>query len=214
MRVGLGCLLVAVAGASAPAAMEVSLGLADVDRAVAIGTNRSERDRARFHATYRIALSGAPFDHIDVVTPLRRIVLMAEEVTRAGNRVGQREALALLERTRHELELRVEMTFHPMNTYVGVPAYGVELEATPGTTITPVRLDRVPRFGPRVAGVPTGSSPGGVILSRGGEPLLGGTLVATFDASRLEDLRGRYAIVVMEAGKVLTSARLDLAAMR
>jgi hypothetical protein len=206
-------MLVVTASQYTLGAVEVSLGLAEVERAVTIGTNRSERERARFHAPYRVALSPAPFDYLDVVSPFRRIVLMAEELTRAGNRVGQREALALLERTGDDLELRIELTFHPLNTYVGVPAYEVELRSEAGMVVKPDRVDRIPRFGPRVAGVPSGSAPGGAVASRGGEPLQGGTVVATFAGGRLEP-RSRYTMSIVEAGNGLTTTRLDLAGLR
>jgi hypothetical protein len=205
--------LVVLAGVQTPGAVELRLGLPDIERALAIGTNRSERERERFHATYRVRLGTPPLDSLDVVTPFRRIVLMAEETTRAGNRVGQREALALLERTRDDLELRVELTFHPLNTYVGVPAYEVELRGGEDVSIKPRQIDRVPRFGPRVAGIPGNSTLGGAVVSRGGEPVLGGTVVATFDPSTL-DWRGSYTVSIVEAGKELASTRLELAGMR
>src|SRR5262245_56557676 len=117
MRACLFSFVVGLTGLVTLQAVEVSPGLDDVNRALKLGMSRDAREIARYHSPYRIVVDSAPFDYIDLVTPLRRVVLLAEETTRAGNRVGQREALALLDRTRGELELRLEMSFHPLNTY-------------------------------------------------------------------------------------------------
>ena len=82
----------------------------------------------RFHQPYRLQVARPPFDYIDVVTPFRRVVLITEERTNLGIRgFTNREAAA---RARHRLgvvEIRVDMTFHPQNVFIGVPGYDVEL---------------------------------------------------------------------------------------
>jgi hypothetical protein len=193
--------------------VEQALGLRLTDEAMSIGHSRIQAVRDRFHLPYRIPSASPPIDYIDVVTPFRRIVLGAEERARAGGRLQQREAFALLEEHSTQIELRVEATFHPLNTFVGVPAYDVLLTAdTDGLPIDPLRIDLVPRFGARLEGMPAGSPAAGMTASPS-LPLLGGTLAATFSTDGL-DLTGGYEVVVSEDGNELTRARIDLGAMR
>lgn len=193
--------------------VEQALDLRLIDEAMSIGHSRIQSVRDRFHQPYRIPSVSPPIDYIDVVTPFRRIVLGAEERARTGGRLQQREAFALLEEHSTQIELRVEATFHPLNTFVGVPAYDVLLRAdTDGLPIDPVRIDLVPRFGARLEGMPAGSPAAGMTASPS-LPLLGGTLAATFSTDGL-DLTGGYEVVVSEDGNELTRARIDLGAMR
>src|SRR6185503_18987767 len=105
--------------------------------AIAIGQSRIEVQRARFHQAYRIRVDRPPVDFIEVVTPFRRVVLGAEASAQAGTRVfGERDALAALA-DGNLLELIVDMTFHPLNTFQTIPSYDVALASTGAATIRP-----------------------------------------------------------------------------
>ena len=200
--------------------MQISLDQRAIQEALDIGNTSIERTRARFHADYRLVVGRAPVDFIEIVTPFRRLVISAEIRARTGTRMfGQREALEALKPDPERLDVYVELTFHPLNTFVGVPGYGVMLKPTrPGAPpIRPSAIDRIPRFGPRVAGQPVYRPLPYPIPPRvpsGGEPLSGGTLIAAFDG-RLLDPNGTYdAVVLDERDKELASVRIDLSRLR
>ena len=158
-----------------------------IDEAIVLGQSALERDRTAFHAPYRLTGGRSPVDYIEVITPFRRVVLVAEQLARAGNRAfGQRQALANPEIGAEELELRVELTFHPLNAYVAVPAYEVTLSGTGHARLEPRTIDRTPRYGPRVEDRPSVLPvPGGLLLPGGSQPILGGTVAARFDLGPL-----------------------------
>ena len=194
---------------------EPSPGLRLIDEAIGIGHTRIQAVRVRFHEPYRIQIAAPPIDYIDVVTPFRRVALLAEERARAGGRLLQSEAVALLADRSTLVELRVEMTFHPLNALVGVPAYDILLRTeAAGAHIDPVRTDLIPRFGARLEGMPSGlSSTGLTVVAGQSQPLLGGTIVATFSADGLNQT-GVYEVVVSEQGTELARARIDLGTVR
>ena len=205
-------LLVSLAGADL-VGVEPALGVRLIDEAIGIGDSRIQAVRVRFHRPYRIPIASPPIDYVDVVTPFRRVVLLAEERASAGGRLLQREAFALLENRSPQLELRVEATFHPLNAFAGVPAYDVLLRTDAADLpIDPMRIDLVPRFGSRIEGRPAGAPAGGLAASPS-QPLLGGTLIATFGTDGL-NLTGIYEVVVSDDGKELARATIDLGTMR
>ncbi len=203
----------AVAGVDAFDINPSSAALAD---AVTLGRTTREARRAEFHEPYRLFVNQAPLDYIDVVTPFRRVVLAARAGLLAGERLfGQREALATLRDRGEQLELRLELTFHPLNTFAGVPAYEADLTSVQTLLpTTPASVERIPRFGPRVEGLPTPTATQGVgLLSGETQPLLGGTLVLTFDGRRL-DRAGTYVLALRDKGTVLSRGLINLAALR
>src|SRR4026209_1770745 len=140
---------------AALAASEPALDPRSLADAIELGQSRIDDVRSRFHAAYHIEVMQAPVDYIEVVTPFRRIALDAEARTRAGERLyGQREALATLADNPSRFDVVVELTFHPLNNYVGVPAFTVSLVPPGGKPIEPRAISRVPRFGPRLSGMP------------------------------------------------------------
>jgi hypothetical protein len=201
---------------TAVAAYERTLDLRAIDEAVALGQSRDEAVRRRFHQPYRISIGRPPLDYIDLVTPFRRVELAVEERARLGDRLfRQRDALTALSEHGDDLQIFVELSFHPQNTYVGVPTYIVTL--TPPDV--PARIEsrgqqRIPRFGPRLGGggtpLPYPIAPS---LPSGGEPLTGGTLIVTFDGQRL-DSSAMYEVVIEESGKELSRVKIDLARLR
>jgi hypothetical protein len=213
LRIACGVIL----AGSAVAGFERSLDALLIDQARAIGQSRIEASRVRFHQPYRLPVARPPIDYIDIVTPFRRIVLLAEDRARTDGRMfGQRDALALAGDKLNVLDVVVALTFHPFNVFIGVPAYQVMLSArTPPSMIEPTQVARIPRFGARLEGAPPPSStyvplggPGG-----GSEPMLGGTVVAGFDAHQLS-AAGAYDVVISENGRELARTRLDLAGLR
>ena len=210
------CLLAVLLAGSAAAGFEQALDPRSIDEAVAVGRARIEAVRARFHQPYRIPIGQAPVDYIDIVTPFRRVVLLAEGRAQVGDRLfGQREAIAALGDRAALVEVLVEMTFHPLNVFVGVPAYDVELAtASPAGQIEPLQISRIPRFGARVEGVPAPSPfPGAANVPGLSQPLAGGTISAGFGAGTLNP-NGVYDVVVREQGTELARARVDLGALR
>ena len=197
-------------------AFDLELSLDALNQATSIGQSGLEAQRAGFHRPYRLIINLPPLDYIDVVTPFRRVVLAAEARRLAGERLfGQRDALATLGDRPEQVELRLELTFNPLNTFVGVPAYEVDLiSGRDARAITPLGVERVPRFGPRVGGQGQPSPTQGVGLARGAtQPLLGGTIVATFDG-RLLDRAGTYDVIIREDQKAITRGRIDLSILR
>jgi hypothetical protein len=211
---GLVAVAVAVAGRMV-AGFEPTLDTRSVAEAIAVGQSRIEAQRVKLHQQYRIAVARPPVDYLEVVTPFRRVAMAAEAAARAGNRIwGQREAFQTLADASGRLDLVVELTFHPLNTYLGVPAYDARLEMTGTAPIAPIEIQRVPRFGPRVEGMPPSPSITAVPMPpAGSQPLLGGTVIAVFDGARLKP-RGVYDAVVSEAGKELARAGVNLGSLR
>jgi hypothetical protein len=201
-------------------AIELTLDQRAIEQALYIAHSSIQAEHFRFHADYRFTVGKAPVDFAEVVSPFRRVVLQAETSFRQGRRMfGQREALAALEPDPDRVEVYVELTFHPQNTLVNIPEYGVELAPVGrvGAGVQPGTIDRLPRFGPRLDDssypfpypyplaprVPTGS-----------DPLLGGTLIARFHGNTL-DPNAMYEVVVREGEKELGRTwRIDLAKLR
>lgn len=190
-----------------------------IDDALRIANSSLETTHVRFHADYRVPVNTPPVDFISIVTPFRRVTLAAETAVRQGRRMlGQREALAALQPDPDRVEVFVELTFHPHNTFVAVPGYSIELQPASfrGASIPVDSIDRLPRFGPRLedrwypfpypytvgAPVPTGS-----------QPLLGGTLIGRLSGGQL-DPNGIHAVVVKDGTKELARARVDFAKLR
>jgi hypothetical protein len=202
--------------ATAVPAFDAALDRRAIEEAIAIGHSRIESVRLRFHQPYRIPVNRAPVDYIEVITPFRRVEVEAETRARDGSRsLSQREALDLLAAAPDQIDFYVELTFHPLNTYIGVPAYDVRLlrSAAGAAAIDPRTLERFPRYGARVEGLPLPYPARATPVPRRSEPVLGGTVVARFDA-RLLDRTAVYEVVVSEAGKEIARARSDLRALR
>jgi hypothetical protein len=205
------CLISAIAS---PFAVEPVLDRRAMEEAILMGQSRFDAERTRFHNRYRISISRPPVDWIDVITPFHRVALAAEARARLGDRVfGQREALAALNVAPNLIELLVELTFHPLNNFVGVPAYDVTLTSQ-GTSIKPQYINRYPRFGPRTGGnEPALPNPIAAPVLGNGQPMLGGTLVVQFAADAI-DPKGRYDIAIADGGKEIVRVAVDFGRMR
>lgn len=166
--------------------------------AVAIGQSSIASERTGFQQAYRISVGKPPVDYLEIVTPFRRVELAAEEHARSGDRTfGEKQGRETLA-TSDRLDVIVELTFHPLNTFVGVPEYLVLLiPHGDGGPIEPLAIERVPRFGARLEGrfspIPPTTVP---TRKKGvGEPVLGGTMIAHFDTQAVEASRS-YDVVI------------------
>jgi hypothetical protein len=206
-------LLLLLAVASSRAAQR-TLALPEIDEAIRVGQTRILADRARFHLPYRIPVNHAPVDYVEVITPYRRVVLAADERAQIGDRsFGQRQALDLLGSAGGQFDFVIEMTFHPLNTYIGIPPYDVLL-LHDGVRVTPATLDRLPRFGARVEGFPPAlPTPGGRIPTGFAQPILGGMLTARFMGDAI-DPSGVATLIVTEQGRELARTAIDLGRLR
>jgi hypothetical protein len=211
-----GFILITAAGARSA---ELTLSARALAEAIDIGQSRIDAVRSRFHHPYRVPVSVAPIDYLDVVTPFRRVVLAAETRALLGDRqFAQRQALATLGAFPEQIDILIELTFHPQNTMVAVPNYRVQLAAVSAVTsaaaIDPRDINHVPRFGARMQGqslqypypLPAPTVPGG-------QPLSGGTIVVRLDGRAL-DPNGVYDVFVSESGKEMGRARIDFRALR
>ena len=197
-------------------AFEPALSLRSLSDAIDIGLSRMDNVRSRAHAVYHVNVGQPSLDYVEVVTPFRRVALDAEAHTHAGDRLyGQREALAMLGDDPSRVDIVAELTFHPLNTFVGVPGYSVSLLPVPaGTRLLPRNETRIPRFGPRLAGTPLPYPYAvGTPVPNGSQPLLGGSIIATFDGRTL-DPQGTYWVVVNDSDKELARARVDFSRLR
>jgi len=198
-------------------AMQPVLDADAIQDALAIGQSRLEVERARFQQPYRVVVGTAPIDYVEVVTPFRRVELAAEARLAAGDRTfGQREAREMLAAAADQLDVDIELTFHPLNTYIGVPNYGVVLVAAgESQRVPPLDVERIPRYGPRVDGLPSvlPQPAAAVLRRREAQPLTGGTVIGHFDARAL-DANGSYVVVMVEGEQEVGRATVDLARMR
>ncbi|MSO81695.1 MAG: hypothetical protein EXQ53_00140 [Acidobacteria bacterium] len=209
-------LLAVLLSGSAVAAFEPALDRRLIDEAIAVGHSGIEAVRTRYHQPYRIQVAKPPIDYIEIVTPFRRVALLVEERARAGVRLfNQRDVLAAVGDRPMRVDVLIEMTFHPLNVFVGVPEYTVELAtASAAARVTPLQISRIPRFGARVEGVPLPAPyPAAPSVPRVSQPLVGGVIVASFDGLALNP-NGAYDVVVSEKVKELARARMNLGNLR
>ncbi len=199
--------------------VELHLDAQSIGRALALGQTAFVADLDRFHQPYRVDVKTAPVDYVEIVTPFRRIVLTAQAHSRAGDRrFGQREALEIEAAAPRQIDLFAELTFHPLNAFVLVPSYRIRVLPSSGGTLDPRNVNGMPRYGPRVDGglvpyTPT-PLPGGPLPGRT-QPMLGATIVASFDGETLTRACDRRCdLVIEEEGKTRVQVPLSLASLR
>jgi hypothetical protein len=204
-----------LSGTVSVSAIQSVLDRRAIEEAIFLGQSRFDAERTRLHNGYRLAVSRPPVDWIDVITPFHRIAIAAEAQARIGNRVfGQREAGAVLSAAPNLIDLLIELTFHPLNTYVGVPAYTVTLNRGQEKPVAARFIHRFPRFGPRAdTSAPALPDANAAPILGNGQPMLGGTLIVQFAVETL-DLNGRYDIVLAEGGKEIVRTGVDFGRMR
>jgi hypothetical protein len=202
-------------GAISTSALQLTLDRRAIEEAIYVGQSRIESERSRFHVPYRVRVTQPPIDWIDVITPFHRVELAAETNARAGRRMfGQRDALAALGDTPQQIDLLIEMSFHPLNTFVAVPPYQVEIILSGGRRVMPQRVDRFPRFGPRSESAgPALPTPSASLVFGGGQPVAGATMVAVMDGSTL-DANQRIDVAVLDGKIELARVVIDWGKMR
>jgi hypothetical protein len=204
-----------LSGTVSVSAIQSVLDRRAIEEAIFLGQSRFDAERTRLHNGYRLAVSRPPVDWIDVITPFHRVAIAAEAQARIGNRIfGQREAGATLDASLNLIDLLIELTFHPLNTYVGVPAYTVTLNRGQEKPVAARFIHRYPRFGPRAnTNAPALPDPNAAPVLGSGQPMLGGTLIVQFAVETL-DVDGRYDIVIAEGGKEIVRTGVDFGRMR
>lgn len=193
-------------------AVQKNLEFMAVDEALMLIRSGTPSELARFHQPYRVTVAKAPVDFLDVVTPFRAIVLAGSARRAAGDRsFGQRQALDMLQESGARLDVYVEMTFNPLNTFIGVPDYEVAL-IDKGRRLASLETRRISRGTPRLEGLPAVPPPRAANVPLGTR-LLGATVIARFDLDAL-DAAGTYDVVVELPGEEVARARIGLAGMR
>jgi hypothetical protein len=202
-------------GAVSAGAVQLMLDRRAIEEAIYIGQSRIEMERTRFHIPYRVRVERPPIDWVDVITPFHRVELAAEVNARTDRgQFGQREALDALKDAPNQIDLLIEMSFHPLNTFVAVPSYQVEIVAAGGRRVEPRHVDRFPRFGPRPESPgPTLPTPNANAVFGGGQPVVGGTMIAALDGSSL-DPNQRVEVLVLDGKTELARTTVDLGKMR
>jgi hypothetical protein len=213
------CAVLAASIAPLAGGVDVRLDVQAIGQALSLGQTAIVADLTRFHRPYRVEVSRPPVDYLEVVTPFRRIVLAAQARARAGDRTfGQRQALEIEGAAPRQIDVYAELTFHPLNTYVLVPSYRIRVLAPDGGAIEPRNVTGMPRYGPRVDGglvpyTPT-PLPGGPVPGRS-QPMLGATILASFDSNALAAAcSGRCDVVIEEEGKIRVQVPVSLANLR
>lgn len=206
----IGCL---VCGAVSSDAVQLGLDRRAVEEAIYIGQSRIESERTKFHTPYRVRVVQPPIDWIDVITPFHRVELAAEMNARSGRRMfSQQDASDVLKGVVNQIDLLIEMSFHPLNTFVAVPLYQVQMALPGGRRLEPMRIERFPRFGPRAES--TGPAlPGSLPQFGTGQPVVGGTMLAPLDGSAF-DPNQRIDVLVLDGKTELAKVPIDLGKMR
>ena len=192
-------LALAVVATVAPlAAIKIDISPQEIDQALTISRSR-DQDRVKFHAGY-IKKVDTPFvDQAELVTELRRVVLLAEERARLGDRFfgySVSTATEALKVWRRRISVIARIRFHPQNNYVGVPPVAIAADGNDRALIG-VRREPV------------------MALSSGRKdefvPILGALIEGVFEAEALKG--GVREFVISLEGKVLGRVSFDLAAL-
>jgi hypothetical protein len=154
----------------------------------------SVAERVSFHAGYRSAAADPGIDRLEVVTELRRLVLLAE-LRGAPGWNDAREAREALEPYRGKVTVEARVRFHPQRGYTSLPR--LELHLGSSITMQPA-LDV--HVGPIHGPTPIGGLPA----------VVGAVVEATFAAPAV---RGVHTLVVHVDGTYLLVATIDLSRM-
>jgi hypothetical protein len=130
-------ILLAVSGQAAVNAIDVQLTLQDIQRATELARfpNR-DADRAQFHKRYTFAVNSPVVGYfavetIEVITPFRRMELIAEEHARINDlfaRGGLQDAEEALKPWRDRVSVVAHLRFDSTKVIPGVPEAEVTLE--------------------------------------------------------------------------------------
>lgn len=156
----------------------------------------STAERLAFHAGYRSVAADPGIERVEVITELRRLVLLAERRAAAGDAWRDaRDSAEALEAYRGRLTVEARVRFHPQNGYITVPRLDVHLAS--GSTMQPaLEVSVEPVHGAAAAGARTA--------------IVGAEVVSTFAAPMV---RGVHTLVVHVANVYLLIATIDLTRM-
>jgi hypothetical protein len=194
--------LFAVLAQAGIGAINVRLGPEDIQRATDLARfPHTDADRARFHKRYIVAVNGRVVEYfavenIEVITPFRRMELIAEEHARVNDlfaRGGLRDAEEALRPWRDKVSIVVRVRFDQTKVIPDVPATDVTIEGP--TLVLPV----------------TTSSSG--IYTRTGDQswLVGGLIEAVFDVREVS--QATLPVVMGWNGKEIARVAVDFAAL-
>jgi hypothetical protein len=193
-------------------ALQTRVDLPAVNEALLFARTATINERTEFNRPYRVVVGKAPVDYLDVITPYRRVVLAGTERRSAGSSLSQREALDLLSQSGDTVDISVELTFSPFNTYIGVPDCTVTLIAPDGRRVVSLETFRNARWTARLEGPPS-ATPGSNAPRPPGTTLLGATVVGRFLLMSL-NAAGTYEVETVVRGEPGVRAPIALAGMR
>jgi hypothetical protein len=118
-------------------ALRIAIGQPDVDRALTIARSR-DVERQSFHAPYIQAVNSPFIERVEVISELRRVVLLAEEQAARGDRsfaYSVTRATDALQVWRRRVAIVARVRFHPQNNYVEAPPVTIRLIGNDGALI-------------------------------------------------------------------------------
>jgi hypothetical protein len=118
-------------------ALKIAIPPEDVERALTIARSR-EADRERFHARYIQVVNTSFIERVEVISELRRVVLLAEERAGRGDRLfgySVTRASDALQVWRRRVAIVARVRFHPQNNYVDAPPVTIRLAGNDGALI-------------------------------------------------------------------------------
>ena len=196
-------LMLALSAAGTAAAIDVELTPAQIDAALAIARG-TEAERTAFHAPYIRAINEAVVERVELVSEFRRVVLIAEDRARKGDRMfgySASQAQKALAPWNRRVSVIARLRFHPQNTYVDVPPAEIVLDA--------IGADRA-RIGilkePIMSLLSSHPKPTDRV------PLLGAVVEGVFDATQIHDWP--RAFVLRLEGKDVARVTFDLGFLR
>jgi ABC-type Fe3+-hydroxamate transport system substrate-binding protein len=173
-RISIGALIAALTLPQiAATGIQLNLSRTDIEAALKV-VRGPETQRRQFHAAYQIPVNDAFVETIEIVTPYRRVVLLAEQRIAAGEwafGLSSRWAEAALRPWKDTVAVRARIRFHPQNVYPHVPEIDVTMGAGPDLLV-PLHTATDPRY-----------APGNYVA--GAAPLIGADAEADFDAARI-----------------------------
>jgi hypothetical protein len=193
-------------------AVQANLDLPAINEALLFSRTATVTERAQFNRPYRVVVGKAPIDYIDVITPYRRIVLEGSTRRASGVALSQREALDLLTKAGDTLDVSVELSFNPLNTYIGVPDSTVTLISSDGRRLVALETFHTARWTARLESLPS-ATPGSGAPRPPGATMLGATIVGRFSLMSL-NASGNYEVETIVTGERGVRAPIALAGMR
>jgi hypothetical protein len=136
LAIGILCAVLGQAGANA---IDVQLTVKDIERATELARwPHTDAERAQFHKRYTIAVNGPLVEYfavekIEVITPFRRMELIAEEHARLNDlfaRGGVRDAEEALRPWRDRVSIVAHLRFDLTKLIPGVPEVEITLEGS------------------------------------------------------------------------------------